>query len=297
MQSNRSRALGASGLAVYPLGLGTNKWALGQRDEAIFEVFRASLDAGVNFIDTAEVYSSGWSERLVGACVRRDPRPVVVASKFAPLPIRLSSRQFMRALDASLSRLGLQTLDLYFIHFPFTLLSVERLMDMMAEAVKAGKARAVGVSNFSAQQMRRAAARLARYDIPLAANEVHYSLLHRQPEVNSVLDACRELDVALVAYRPLEGGRLSVGSAPGEATGGSSEHGSLPQTLLATAQQHDTTVSQVALNWLVRRDDHIIPIVGATTVRHAAENATALTWELSDDEFDAIDRAASSKLG
>lgn len=297
MQSNRFRALGASGLAVYPLGLGANKWALGQRDEAIFEAFHASLDAGVNFIDTAEVYNLGRSERLVGACIQRDSRPVVVASKFAPLPTRLSSRQFMRALDASLSRLGLQTLDLYLIHFPFTLLSVERLMDMMAEAVKAGKVRAVGVSNFSAQQMRRAAARLARHHIPLAANEVHYSLLHRRPEVNGVLGVCRELDVALVAYRPLEGGRLLVGGAPGEAAGRSSEHGTLLQTLRVIGQQHDTTVSQVALNWLVRRDDHVIPIVGATTARHATENATALTWELSDDEFDAIDRAAVSTSG
>ena len=297
MQSSRSRALGASGLAVYPLGLGSNKWALGQRDEAIFEAFRASLDAGVNFIDTAEIYSLGRSERLVGACLRRDTRQVVVASKFAPLPTRLSSRQFMRALDASLSRLGLERLDLYLIHFPYTLLSVERLMDMLAEAVKAGKVRAVGVSNFSAQQMRRAAARLARYHIPLAANEVHYSLLHRQPEVNGVLDACRELDVALVAYRPLEGGRLIMGSAPGEATGGPSEHGALRQTLRTIAQQHDTTVSQVALNWLVRRDDHVIPIVGATIARHAAENAAALTWELSGDEIDAIDRAAVFRSG
>jgi aryl-alcohol dehydrogenase-like predicted oxidoreductase len=291
MQNSHSRGLGASGLAVYPLGLGTNKWAIGQHDEAIFEVFRASMDAGVNFIDTAEIYNFGRSERLVGACIRRASQPVVVASKFAPLPTRLTSRQFMRALDASLRRLGLQRLDLYFIHFPFTPLSVERLMDLMAEAVHAGKIRAVGVSNFSATQMRRAAARLARNEIPLAANEVHYSLLHRQPEGNGVLDACRELNVALVAYRPLEGGQLTGGSVL-EAARGSSEHGTLPEMLRAIAQQHDVTVSQVALNWLLRRDEHIIPIVGATSAHHAAENATALTWELSDEEFRAIDRAA-----
>jgi aryl-alcohol dehydrogenase-like predicted oxidoreductase len=297
MQDSRPRALGASGLAVFPLGLGTNKWALGQHDEAIFEAFGESLDAGVNFVDTAEVYNSGRSERLVGACVRRDARPVVVASKFAPLPTRLTSRQFMRALDASLSRLGMQTLDLYFIHFPFTLLSVERLMDMMAEALHAGKIRAVGVSNFSAQQMRRAAARLARSNIPLAANEVHYSLLHRQPEANGVLEACRELNVALVAYRPLEGGRLIGDSAGGGAGGESSQQGTLPQTLRDVAQRHDVTVGQVALNWLVRRDEHIIPIVGATTARHAAENAAAIAWKLSDEEFAAIDRAASATAG
>src|SRR5205807_835979 len=119
---------------------------------------------------------------LLGECARRESRPVVIASKFAPLPTRLSHRQFINALDASLSRLGVQTIDLYYIHWPFvTFLSVETMMDMMARAVEAGKVRAVGVSNFSAGQMRRAADRLARYQIPLAANEVYYNLLHRQP--------------------------------------------------------------------------------------------------------------------
>lgn len=181
---------------------------------------------------------------------KRDPT-------LAPNPdIALRIAPFLKgashSLDASLSRLGLQTLDRYLIHFLFTLLSVDRPMDMLAEAVKAGKIRAVGVSNFSAQQRRRAAARLALYHIPLAANEAHYSLLQRRPEVNGVLDACRELDVALVAYRPLDGGRLIVGNAAEEVAGESSEHGALRQTLRAIAQQHDTTVSQVALNWLVR---------------------------------------------
>jgi aryl-alcohol dehydrogenase-like predicted oxidoreductase len=290
MPQEGSRALGASGLRVSPLGLGTNKWAIGQHDAAIQETFRVATAAGVTFIDTAEIYGAGKSERLVGACLRQATQPVVVASKFAPFPTRLTARQFMRALEASLRRLGLETLDLYFIHFPFTLLRVERLMDCMAEAVKAGTVRAVGVSNFSAQQMRRAAARLARYQIPLAANEVHYSLLHRQPETNGVLEACRELEVALVAYRPLEGGQLLGSSA--ESTGDSSEHGRLLPTLHTIARQHEATVGQVALNWLLRRDAHIIPIVGATSARHATDNATTLSWTLSDEEFGAIDRAS-----
>ena len=202
------RSLGTSGILVSPLGVGTNKWLQGRNDEPVSQVAQSFLDAGGNFFDTAEVYGVGKSERLLGTCLQQNTRPVVVASKFAPWPYRLSYRQFMGALDASLSRLGLPAIDLYYIHWPFTLLKVETLMDMMAQAVEAGKVRAVGVSNFNAEQMRRAAARLARYDIPLAANEVHYSLLHRKPEVNGVLDACRELDVALVAYYPLEAGRL-----------------------------------------------------------------------------------------
>jgi aryl-alcohol dehydrogenase-like predicted oxidoreductase len=205
---SQHRFLGASKIEVSPLGAGTNRWALGKNDDAVFETFQVLLDSGVNFIDTAEVYNSGGSERLLGECLRAEQRPVVVASKFLPLPYRLSRRQFMRALGASLARLGLPAVDLYYIHFPYTLLRVETLMDMMVQAVEAGKVKAVGVSNFNAIQMRRAAAHLSHYNLTLAANQVQYHLQHRQPEFNGVLDACRELDVALVAYRPLAGGAL-----------------------------------------------------------------------------------------
>jgi aryl-alcohol dehydrogenase-like predicted oxidoreductase len=261
------------------------------------------VDTGVNFFDSAEIYSMGRSERLLGACLKRDPRPVVIASKFAPYPTRLLRRQFVNALDASLSRLGRQTIDLYYVHFPYTLLSVETLMDLMAQAVEAGKVRAVGVSNFSAEQMRRAATRLERYHIPLAANQVRYNLLHRQPERNGVLAACREFDVALVAYRPLERGRLRLDTVSGVTsrsplpTGGKGRTASkeevIRETLQAIAQKREKSISQVALNWLLRRDTHVIPIPGTTDARHAMENADALTWQLSDDEFDAIDQVSS----
>lgn len=304
---DRHRVLGGSGIKVPPLGTGTNRWSLGENDEAVFGAFHSLLDAGMNFFDTAEVYGMGKSERLLGACVKRDPRPVVIASKFAPYPTRLFRRQFMKALDATLTRLGTEKIDLYYVHFPHPLLSVETLMDMMAQAVAAGKVRAVGVSNFSAERMRRAAARLERHGIPLAANQVRYSLLHRQPEEDGVLDACRELNVALVAYRPLERGQLIPGTAP-EATPGSpssvvgkgetsSKRAAIEETLQGVAQQRGKTATQVALNWLLRRDERVIPIPGTTSARHAMENADALTWQLSDDEFAAIDSVSSPAHG
>jgi len=287
---SQRRLLGASGIRVSSLGAGTNRWALGKNDAAVFETFQALLDAGVNFIDTAEVYSSGGSERLLGECQRQDSRPVVIASKFLPLPYRLSRRQFMRALDASLARLGLPAIDLYYIHFPYTLLRVETLMDMMVQAVEAGKVRAVGVSNFNAIQMRRAAAHLSRYNLALAANEVQYHLQHRQPEFNGVLDACRELDVALVAYRPLAGGGLLSTAGVAKA-----DDADLTRTLSAIAEQRGRSVSQIALRWLLQRDDRVIPIPGAVTARHAAENVGALSFTLDEAEFSAIDRASSSR--
>jgi aryl-alcohol dehydrogenase-like predicted oxidoreductase len=287
-----TRALGASGLTVSPLGVGTNKWIYGKNDEQVLQVFQSSLDAGVCFFDTAEVYGFGKSEQLLGECLRRSKRQAVVASKYMPLP----TRQLGKALDASLSRLGLLTLDVYFIHAPVG--KIEALMDQMAEMVQKGKIRAVGVSNFSASQMRRAADRLARYNIPLAANEVQYNLLHRQPEVNGVLDACRELNVALVAYVPLASGRLTASRsrhapAPSFSFASSQRYKGLQEILQTIAERRGTSVSQVILNWLLRRDEHIIPIPGATGAAHAVNNAETLHWQLNDEEFTSIDQASS----
>lgn len=280
------RALGASGLTVSPLGVGTNKWAVGKNDQAVFEAFHAYLDEGVNFFDTAELYGGGKSERLLGACLKQDGRPTIIASKYLPVPLH----SFQKALAGSIERLGVPTVDLYYLHFPLT--KIEAVMDQMAHAVQAGTIRAVGVSNCNAAQMRRAAEHLARYHIPLAANQVYYSLLHRQPEVNGVLDACRELNVALVAYRPLASGQLAPNAVSASQSKGTE---ALQRTLQTIAQQRGRSTSQVALNWLLQRDERIIPIPGATSVRHARENAETLTWQLSDEEFRAIDQASAPR--
>src|SRR5215469_5025346 len=147
---NQYRSLGKSGLLVSPVGVGTNRWRQGTNDATVLQTFVSSLDVGVNFFDTAELYSGGKSEQLLGDCIHKGQRPLLIASKFAPWPTRLSRRQFMAALDASLGRLRVPVIDLYYVHWPFTFLRVETLMDWMAQAVQAGKVRAVGVSNFTA---------------------------------------------------------------------------------------------------------------------------------------------------
>ena len=313
-QIHQQRVLGASGMEVSALGVGTNRWGAkrGQDDARIFQTFQAALDAGLTFFDTAEIYTGGESERLLGECIGREKRPVVIATKFAPLPNRFSPHTLMDALDASLKRLNVETIDLYHVHWPYALMRLDALMDMMALAVRIGKVRAVGVSNFSAKQMRQAAARLARYDIPLASNEVHYNLLYRQPEVDGVLEACRELNVALIAYRPLSSGLLKAPVADSSSASTSSARGRpgllsvfgksgqkrqeqlriLQETLGEIARTRGKTESQVALNWLLQRDEHIIPIPGSTSADHVAENIGALNWQLSEDEFAALDQAS-----
>jgi aryl-alcohol dehydrogenase-like predicted oxidoreductase len=237
-------------------------------------------------IDTAEIY---FSERVVGDCLRAGPTHAVIASKFLPFPGRTSPRRLMSALDGSLARLGLKTIDLYYVHYPLPLIDVGVFAEGLVEAVKSGKARAVGVANFNADQMRRIADHLARAGVPLAANQVNYSLLRRAAETNGVLEACCELDVALIAYFPLASGRLTQ---PSNSMGTKA----LLTCLADIACAHDASISQVALNWLLARDSHVIPIPGATKPYHARANNDALGWRLSETEFDAIDRA-SAKSG
>ncbi len=310
------RHLGATGIAVSPLGVGVwswgdkNFWGYGKdhNREDVSQAYKACQDAGLNFFDTAEMYARGESERILGECIREDVRPVVIASKFAPLPTRFSARSLLKALDASLERLNVKTIDLYQIHWPHTIIGVDALMDALAEAVRSGKVRAVGVSNYGEDLMRRAHARLARHDIPLASNQVHYSLLYRKSEKNGVLDACRELNMALIAYSPLEQGlltgkyRIVAGQAISVTglrrfsrafrTSQRRKIEPLLQTMEEIAKVRGKTMGQVALNWLLSKDECIIPIPGAKNARQANENAGAIGWRLSKEEFERIDQAS-----
>jgi aryl-alcohol dehydrogenase-like predicted oxidoreductase len=279
------RSLGTSGVSVPALGVGTNRWTTGDPGQATLnETMAAATEMGMGFFDTAEVYGFGKSELALGVASRHCVEPVGMASKFAP---RLTLAQFGSALNRTLERLGRESLELYYLHFPFSLRGVEVWMEAMAAAVEAGKIRAVGVSNCNAAQMRKAADALARHGIPLAANQVQYSLLHRAPETNGVLDACREMDVALVAYRPLAGGAVGAGS------GTSKGAVALGAALREVAVTRDATAVQVSLAWLLKRDDHVIAIPGATKPDHVRQNSKALTLELSDEEFASIDRAST----
>ncbi len=287
-ESGTERPLGRSGLSVPALGVGTNRWDASSPDQArLRDTFAAALDAGMGFFDTAEVYNAGRSERAVGEADRAAGRPVLLASKFAPFPYRVAGAQFASALDNTLERLGRDRLDLYYLHFPYSPLGVGTWMRAMAAAVRAGKIRAVGISNCSVAQMQKAAGVLARYGVPLAANQVHYSVLHRRPETDGVLDACRRMEVALVAYRPLGGGAVSAGSS------GRQGRPAVADTLREVAAARGATAAQVALAWLLKRDDHVIAIPGATRPEHVRENSGALSLELSDEEFAVIDRASA----
>jgi aryl-alcohol dehydrogenase-like predicted oxidoreductase len=309
-------SLGRSGLRVSRLGVGAMTWgdarglarwhpaklayggAHGLEEES--RALEASLAAGVTFLDTAAMYSGGASERRLGELSRG--REVQIATKFPP-GFRASAEDLPQALESSLRRLGRDSVELYQHHFPSKRVSTPRLMSLMADAVESGKIKAVGVSNYSAEQMRVAHAELARRGIPLASNQVEYSLLHRQPETDGVLEACRELGITLIAYQPLASGALTGKYAPGARVRGMRRfmmrqfRGRGLETIAPVVAllreiggRYAKTPAQVALRWLIHQDG-VLPIPGAKNGRQASENAGALSFALEPAEVEALDRA------
>lgn len=320
MQNNTT--LGRSSLKVPRLGVGVMTWgdargfarlhpaktayggAHGPEEEK--RAFDLSVEAGATLFDTAAMYSGGASERRLGELAHG--RDVLIASKF-PGGFSFRVQDFSKELDASLSRLGRDTIDLYQHHFPTRGVRIPELMDQLANAVEAGKIKAVGVSNYSAEQMREAHAAPAKRGIPLASNQVEYSLLHRQPETNGILNACRELGITLIAYSPLAGGRLT-GKYSAQHRAGGFFRRILPQygrkamdkiqpvikLLRDIGERHAKTPSRVALRWLIE-NPIVLPIPGAKNGRQAIENAEALIFSLTADEVQALSHATEAWRG
>jgi aryl-alcohol dehydrogenase-like predicted oxidoreductase len=304
--------IGNSDLRVAPLGVGAWQWGdtvtwgfgKGYSQADAEAAFDASVNAGITLVDTAEIYGGGTSERIVGECVRRTTQPVVIASKFAPLPTRIGRRTVMRALDGSLKRLGVSCIDLYQVHWPFPLIPIEMLMDILADAVQAGKVRYIGVSNYSLDDMRCAQAALARRGLPLVSNQVKYSLLHRRPEVDGVWAACRSMNVTLIAYSPLAQGLLTGKYKPGSPPPGIRRlrpeyRGTMLEriqpvirALERVGEAHGgKTPAQVALNWLARQP-RVLPIAGAKNAQQAGSNAGSIGWDMTDDEADLLSQVS-----
>ncbi len=316
MQNERTVGL-ADELGVAPLGVGawawgtSRLWGYGKEYDRsdVGEAFRASMAAGVTLFDTAEIYGNGASEKIIGEILREGgfdgtpERTPVIATKFAPLPYRFGARSLLEALDKSLVRLGVVTVDLYQVHFPNPLFKIEGLMDALAEAVKEGKIRHVGVSNYNVEQMKRAHDRLASHGVKLASNQVEYSLLKRALETNGVLEACRDLDVTLIAYSPIAQGLLTGKYALGDKPSGlvrrfGKSFGErnlkriepVVDILREIGEAHGKEPAQVALNWLITRRN-TLPIPGAKNERQARQNAGALGWEMTDEEAGKLELA------
>jgi aryl-alcohol dehydrogenase-like predicted oxidoreductase len=309
-----TRTLAGTDIPVPDLGLGT--WAWGDRStwgmngydssygfETIRGAYTTSVRAGVTLLDTAEMYGDGESERIIGRLLREDGANrdrVVVATKFMPFPWRTPfASALMSSLRASLDRLGLPWVHLYQIHGAISLRSARTEAAALAAPYRAGLVKAVGVSNYSERELRTIHAALATHDIPLATNQVEYSLLRTMPERGGLLRACRELGVTVLGYSPLGMGRLTGKYDAKNPPPGRRNFSAFPmheiEPVVAELRRIGTahggrTPSQVALNWIICKG--AVPIPGAKNAAQAEQNAGALGWRLTPEEIAALDRVA-----
>lgn len=308
-------ALGGSGVSVTKLGVGAWSWG----DTTYWNEFRwddtklkaakgafdASIDCGITFFDTAEVYGAGVSgainsESLLGRFInerqRKEQVDVAVATKFAALPWRFGRGSVICALKASLDRLGVSSVELYQLHWP-GIWGNEDYLDGLGDAVEQGLVKAVGVSNYSEKRLRDAYERLRKRGVPLASNQVNYSLIYRNPEENGVKAACDELGVTLIAYSPIAQGALTGKYTPESPPKGPRGRIYTPEFLTKLQPlinrikeiggSYGRTSTQVVLNWLVCQGN-VVPIPGAKNAEQAREFAGALGWSLAPDEVEEL---------
>lgn len=330
----QSRKLGKSDVRVSPVIFGAwaiGGWMWGGNDERdSIDAIRASLDAGVDTIDTAAIYGMGYSEELVAKALEgRDRSKVVIATKCGmrwdseegaePWPqkensgreviIRKNSKADSIAYECeqSLRRLRTDFIDLYQVHWPDSTTGVEETMGAMAKLKRQGKIRAIGVSNYDAKWLGGAVEALKRAEggaYPLASNQPPYSLLQRQIEAD-VVPFCREHDVGLIVYSPLERGLLTgkVGPdrqfEPGDHRAGHKLFTveSRKRVLAALEQikpicdQHKASYAQVVINWTVHQPGITAALVGARNAEQAKHNAKALDFKLSEEELRQVGEA------
>jgi aryl-alcohol dehydrogenase-like predicted oxidoreductase len=313
------RNLGKSDIKITPIGLGcwqfsksgnfAGKYWPFLEDELILDIVRISLEGGINWFDTAEMYGKGVSEKMLAKSLvglGKKPGDVMIATKWSPM-FRTASN-ISKTIDERLDCLSPFPIDLYQIHNPYGFSSEIKEMEAMAKLVREKKIKHVGVSNFSAKKMRSAWETLQKQGINLLTNQVRYNLLDRKIESNGILDTAKELGITIIAYSPLAQG-LVTGKFHDNPelvknTGFRKHYSAFKPKGLAKsltviemvkklALKYEATPSQIALNWLINfHGETVVAIPGATKAKQAEENAGAMKFRLSSEEMNILDEVS-----
>jgi len=277
-----------------------------RNDEESLATMAAALDAGIDFFDTADMYGHGHNEELIGRFLKATRDKVILATKFAVFRnpktgerrIDNSPAYIRSACDASLKRLGIDHIDLYYMHRRNPETPIEEAVGAMAELVKQGKVKSLGLSEVSGDTLRR-----AHKVHPIAALQTEYSLWSREPE-EGLLQTCAELGITFVAYSPL-GRAFLTGTVSnpndlhetdfrrmsprfqGEAL---ERNNRLAEALGKFAAEHKATAAQIALAWLLNKHPHVVPIPGTKRRAYVKENAAAAEIKLNAKDIAELDR-------
>jgi aryl-alcohol dehydrogenase-like predicted oxidoreductase len=305
------RKLGTQGLTVSAMGLGcmgmSSAYGTADESEAIATIHRA-LDLGMNFLDTAEVYGPHTNERLVGRALRGRRDGVIVATKFGfrigASGVNGTAANAKRVAEESLSRLGIDRIDLYYLHRRDPDVVIEETVGAMKELVDDGKVRYLGLSEVSAETLRRANA-----VHPISALQSEYSLWERRAE-RHVLPVVRELGIGFVPYSPLGRGFLTGAIKvhaleehdarrrhPRFSEENAQKNERIVEVVRAVARECGATPAQVALAWVLSRGSDVVPIPGTKRVRYLEENVRALDVHLTDEQVARLEGLASMTAG
>lgn len=320
INQNTLHSLGRTGMMVTPIGLGC--WQFSKQnnlagkfwpkldDEIINKVVSLSLEGGINWFDTAEIYGNGASEKALAKALRlagKKPGDILIATKWWPM-FRFASN-IKKTIDERIEALSPFPIDLYQVHQPWGFSSEINEMKAIAELFSRKKIKYAGVSNFSAQKMKSAWETLDKIGIPLASNQVSYSLLNRKIESNGTMEMAKQLGVSIIAYSPLAQGLLTgkFHDDPGLLKNiGFRKYNSLfkpagfekCRPLINLVKElsikYNVSTSQIALNWLIHFNGNIVvAIPGATKESHVKENTEALSFSISEEDMIRLEKESA----